>query len=94
MPRMSAAEKQMHLESAPRRFVERNGRETAELSRETMAAILESAEGLTKADAIRVAQTLLVHVFADGIGYEDVQSAQAVERYVGKAISDLRGLGL
>jgi len=89
---MNAAEKRMHLESAPRSFQRRNGRN--ELSRDTMATMLESAESLTKADAIRVAQTLLVHVYSDGIGYEDVQSAQAVTKYVGRAISELRGLGL
>jgi len=91
---MNAAEKKMHLETAPRSFQRRNGRETAQLSSAATADILERAEQLTKADAIRVAQTLLVHVYSDGIGYEDVQSAQAVTRYVGKAISALRGLAL
>ena len=91
---MNAAEKRMHLESAPRSFQRRNGRETAAMSATTMIDMLESAEYLTKADAIRVAQTLLVHVYSDGIGYEDVQSAQAVTKYVGRAISALRGLGL
>jgi hypothetical protein len=85
MPRMSAAEKSMHLETAPRHFARRvpGNRESGEL----LAEMLTAAECLTKADAIRLAQTLLVHVHADGIGYEDVQSAQAVTKYVGQAVS-------
>jgi len=91
---MSQVEKSMHLESTPRKFLRRNGNVTAEKSRRAQERALKTAESMTKADAIRTAQTLLVHVYADGIGYEDVQSAQAVEKYVGRAISELRGLGL
>lgn len=88
---MNATEKKMHLESAPRQFVGRglNGRSHA-----VAQDMLVTAEQLTKADALRVAQTLLVHVYADGIGYGDVQSAQAVTKYVGRAIGALRGLAL
>lgn len=91
MATMTKAEKAIHLESAPRSFV---GRKLDGRSHAVAHDILVTAEQLTKADAVRVAQTLLVHVYADGIGYEDFQSAQACERYIGQAIRALRGLSL
>lgn len=95
MPRMSAADKAAHLESAPRKFARRTLEPASrEKSRRARDRALKAAESMTKADAVAVAQTLLVHVFADGIDYEDFQSAQAVERHVGRAISELRGLAL
>jgi hypothetical protein len=92
MPRMSAVEKAMHLETAPRSFQPRVIGDRS--SSQHLESMMREAEQLTKADAIRLAQTLLVHVHADGIGYEDVQSAQAVTKYVGQAVSALRGLAL
>jgi hypothetical protein len=41
-----------------------------------------------------LAQRLLVHVDAFGIDYGDFQSAQAVQKYVRRAIGALRGLSL
>jgi hypothetical protein len=52
------------------------------------------AEQLRPADAVRLAQRLLVGVDDFGIGYADFQSAQAVQKYVRQAIRALRGLSL
>lgn len=91
---MTREQAKMHLESSPRKFAKRDLTSTAtrDKSNAAMERALKAAESMTKADALRVAQTILVHLKADGIGYEDFQSAQAVEKYVGKAIAALRGL--
>lgn len=49
---------------------------------------------LTPNDRVLLAQRLLVGVLDEGISYADFQSAQAVQRYVTKARSALRGLSL
>lgn len=89
---LTKAEAAMHLETAPRHFARtaEDSRSSSQLQRE----MLEMAEGLTPKHAAGLAQTLLVHVYAQGIGYGDFQSAQAVEKYVGQAIRALRGLSL
>lgn len=92
--RITNAERAMHLESAPRHFAHGVDRETADAAHETFDRMAEMAETLRPKDAVRLAQLLLVHVEADGIGYEDFQSAQAVGRYVRRAIYALRGLSL
>jgi hypothetical protein len=86
MSRQTAA---MHLESAPRSFAKAGDRTSAVLD-----AMCEQAEQLRPKDAVWLAQRLLVHVEANGIDYGDFQSAQAVERYVRKAINALNGLSL
>ena len=53
-----------------------------------------TAEGLTPAQAVNLAQRLLVAVDDNGISYADFQSAQAVQKYVGQAIRALRGQSL
>jgi len=91
---ISNAEKAIHMQTAPRTFLKRDLPRTTDVSRAQLATMLEDSERLTKADAVRLAQTLLVHVYSDGIGYEDFQSAQACEKYIGQAIRALRGLAL
>lgn len=92
------AEAEQHLQSPPRRFAHRTDtatmREVSRKSHDARDRALKLAEKMTPADAVSVAQTLLVHVYADGIDYGDFQSAQAVEKYVGQAIRALRGLSL
>lgn len=91
---MTASE--MHLESHPRKFHTRAeyGTEASKRSAPIFEAMCERAEGLTPADAVRLAQRLLVHVDAAGIDYAEFQSAQATQKYVRKAIAALRGLPL
>jgi hypothetical protein len=89
---LTKAEAAMHLETAPRHFARTV--EDSHSSSHLQGEILKMAEGLTPKHAVGLAQTLLVHVYAQGIDYSDFQSAQAVEKYVGQAIRALRGLSL
>lgn len=95
---MNAKERAMHLETSPRSFADRPAMGDYAAQDEQRAlerSILEQAEGLTVAGAVRVAQTLLVHVVAaERFDYSEFQSAQAVEKYVKRACAALRGLGL
>lgn len=95
MPRMSQTEREQHMRSAPEHFVSRIDPVARARSRQIADEMLRTAEELTPADAVRVAQTLLVHLVAsNAINYAEFQSAQAVEKYVGRAITALRGLAL
>lgn len=92
---MSAAMKATHLESEPRKFHTRADNEgAAHDSARVFSQMCRRAEYLTPADAVRLAQRLLVHVDAAGIDYAEFQSAQATQKYVRKAITALRGLPL
>lgn len=64
-------------------------------SKELLKHLAGTAEQLTPNDAVRLAQWLLVGVYGYGIqANSEFQSAGAVEKYVRKAINDLRGLSL
>lgn len=64
-------------------------------SNDTFNRMWSEAGQLTPNDAVRLAQRLLVAVDAHGIQQRpDFQSPQAVQRYVRKAITALRGLSL
>lgn len=95
---MNAKERAIHLESAPRTFADRpaiGDYATRDEQHTTVQLMLEQAETITVADAVRVAQALLVHVVAaDRFNYGEFQAAQATEKYVKKAMSALRGLAL
>lgn len=95
---MNAKERAMHLEAAPRTFADRpdaGDYAAKDAQRALERSILQQAEGLTVAGAVRVAQALLVHVVAvERFDYHEFQSANAVEKYVKRAVAALRGLGL
>lgn len=65
-----------------------------ERSRRRFDAVWNDLDDLTPADAVRLAQRLLVAVNDQGIDYGDFESAQATEKYVRQAIRALRGLPL
>ena len=86
---ITKSEVAMHLKTAPRTF---QTQDAYRQSGRIMENMLHEAEGLTKKDAIRLAQLLLVHVYSSGIGFQDMESPTGATRHVGAAIRELRGL--
>jgi hypothetical protein len=68
--------------------------ESREQSMRAFDACCVRAEKMQKADVVALALHLLRSVESDGIDYGEFQSAQAVGRYVRKAINALDGLSL
>lgn len=96
MPSQRVSEQQLRREigSRPAKFAKRDTYEARDKSSATFNALCVRAEKLSPKDAVRLAQRLLVAVDDNGIDYADFQSAQAVQRYVRKAINALNGLSL